>query len=90
MTSIDDGACPCLHLGPRCYPSQAEAEAERLNAAFEALAEAALADGGAGDDADAAGDTAEASGAPSEAAAVGDVEAKIELLRRAEAAEQVG
>jgi hypothetical protein len=72
---------------------QAEADAERLNARFEALAEAALADG---DPREAQGTSskpaaAAAAAAGSESAADdGAAAIKVELLRRAEAAEQVG
>lgn len=77
-----------------CYVLQAEADAQRLNAAFEALAEAALA---SNDSASTDLDTTTAAGAAgAEVAAEGAAgdgtrpsESRQELLLRAEAAEQV-
>lgn len=82
-----------------CCVLQAKADAERLNTLFEALAEAALADSSTADGqgassavsccSEVAADTAAAEAGSSEDAASRAAQSKAELLRRAEAAEQV-
>jgi hypothetical protein len=82
--------CICSVAVWQCM--QAAADGERLYATFEALAEAALADGCAGESQETSSEPAAhttAAAAASKASGAGAAASKVELLQRAEAAEQV-